>query len=183
MRYCLKVYLKTKKMTDISQTQAGCKAKSCRNPLYIPRLLTQKSRCVCRNRRYFRRFRYPQANCSGKSIPARATDLFYLRCRGRRTDIILYSLFFIIYLYSLLFNTWEKLCAITGRPAPGRLPYFSPHPATTTTLQSIPLPCTSSITASTATAASTHTMMGHFFHARPPATAAPTTPAPGWHPR
>ena len=33
-----KVYLKTKKMTDISQTQAGF--------------------CVCRNRRYFRRFRY-----------------------------------------------------------------------------------------------------------------------------
>jgi hypothetical protein len=51
------VYLKTKKMTDISQTQAGCKAKSRRNPLYIPRLFNAKSRCVCRNRRYFRRFR------------------------------------------------------------------------------------------------------------------------------
>ena len=53
-----KVYLKTKKMTDISQTQAEFKAKSRRNPLYIPRLFNAKSRCVCRNRRYFRRFRY-----------------------------------------------------------------------------------------------------------------------------
>ena len=33
----IKVYLKTKKMTDISQTQAGCKAKSRRNPLWISR--------------------------------------------------------------------------------------------------------------------------------------------------
>ena len=54
----IKVYLKTKKMTDISQTQAGCKAKSRRNPLWIPRLFNAKSGCVCRNRRYFRRFRY-----------------------------------------------------------------------------------------------------------------------------
>ena len=45
-------------MTDISQTQAGCKAKSRRNPLWIPRLFNAKSRCVCRNRRYFRLFRY-----------------------------------------------------------------------------------------------------------------------------
>ena len=52
------MYLKTKKMTDISQTQAGCKAKSRRNPLWIPRLFNAKSRCVCRNRRYFRLFRY-----------------------------------------------------------------------------------------------------------------------------
>ena len=48
------MYLKTKKMTDISQTQAGFKAKSRRNPLWIPRLFNAKSRCVCRNRRYFR---------------------------------------------------------------------------------------------------------------------------------
>ena len=34
----LNVYLKTKKMTDISQTQAGFKAKSRGNPLWIPRL-------------------------------------------------------------------------------------------------------------------------------------------------
>ena len=34
----LNVYLKTKKMTDTSQTQAGCKAKSRGNPLWIPRL-------------------------------------------------------------------------------------------------------------------------------------------------
>ena len=54
----IKVYLKTKKMTDISQKQAGCKAKSRRNPLWIPRLFNAKSRCVCRNRRYFRLFRY-----------------------------------------------------------------------------------------------------------------------------
>ena len=45
-----KVYLKTKKMTDISQTQAGFKAKSRRNPLWIPRLFNAKSGCVCRNR-------------------------------------------------------------------------------------------------------------------------------------
>ena len=45
-------------MTDTSQTQAGCKAKSHRNPLWIPRLFNVKSGCVCRNRRYFRRFRY-----------------------------------------------------------------------------------------------------------------------------
>ena len=28
------------------------------NPLWIPRLVPAKSGCVCRNRRYFRRFRY-----------------------------------------------------------------------------------------------------------------------------
>ena len=55
MRYC------PKKMTDISQTQAGCKAKSRRNPLWIPRLFNVKSGCVCRNRRYFRLFRYTLA--------------------------------------------------------------------------------------------------------------------------
>ena len=54
-----KVYLKTKKMTDISQTQADFKAKSRRNPLWIPRLFNAKFRCVCRNRRYFWLFRYP----------------------------------------------------------------------------------------------------------------------------
>ena len=56
--FALKVYLKTKRTTDISQTQAECKAKSHRNPLRIPRLFNAKSRCACRNRRYFRRFRY-----------------------------------------------------------------------------------------------------------------------------
>ena len=54
----LKMYLKTKKMTDISQTQAGFKAKSRRNPLWIPRLFNAKSGCVCRNRLNFRLFRY-----------------------------------------------------------------------------------------------------------------------------
>lgn len=34
----LKVHLKTKEITDISQPQAGCKAKSHRNPFRIPRL-------------------------------------------------------------------------------------------------------------------------------------------------
>lgn len=53
-----KVCLKTKKMTDISQTQAGFKAKSRRNPLWISRLFNAKSGCVCRNRLYFRLFRY-----------------------------------------------------------------------------------------------------------------------------
>ena len=60
MRYCpnfaLKVYLKTKRTTDISQTQAEFKAKSHRNPLRIPRLFNAKSRCVCRNRLNFRIF-------------------------------------------------------------------------------------------------------------------------------
>ena len=37
-------------MTDISQTQAGCKAKSCGNPLRLPRLFNAKSGCVCRNK-------------------------------------------------------------------------------------------------------------------------------------
>ena len=60
-----KVYLKTKKMTDISQTQADFKAKSRRNPLWIPRLFNAKSRCVCRNRRYFRLFRYTL----GQTVP------------------------------------------------------------------------------------------------------------------
>ena len=32
---CVKVYLKTKKMTNISQAQAGFKANSRRNPLWI----------------------------------------------------------------------------------------------------------------------------------------------------
>ena len=50
--------LKTKKMTDISQTQAGFKAESRRNPLWIPRRFNAKSRCVCRNRLNFRLFRY-----------------------------------------------------------------------------------------------------------------------------
>ena len=53
-----KVYLKTKKMTDISQTQAGFKAKSRRNPLWIPRFFNAKSGCVCRNKLNFRLFRY-----------------------------------------------------------------------------------------------------------------------------
>lgn len=56
--FALKVYLKTKRTTDISQTQAEFKAKSHRNPLRIPRLFNAKSRCVCRNRRYFQLFRY-----------------------------------------------------------------------------------------------------------------------------
>ena len=37
------------------------KAKSRRNPLWIPRLFNAKSGCVCRNRRYFRLFRYTLA--------------------------------------------------------------------------------------------------------------------------
>ena len=52
------MYLKTKKMTDISQTQVGFKAESRRNPLWIPRRFNAKSRCVCRNRLNFRLFRY-----------------------------------------------------------------------------------------------------------------------------
>ena len=54
----LKVHLKTKEITDISQPQAGCKAKSHRNPFRIPRLLNTKSGCAYRNRRYFQLFSY-----------------------------------------------------------------------------------------------------------------------------
>ena len=53
-----KVCLKTKKMTNISQAQAGFKANSRRNPLWISRLIHAKARCVCRNRLNFRLFRY-----------------------------------------------------------------------------------------------------------------------------
>ena len=53
-----KVCLKTKKMTNISQTQAGFKANSRRNPLWISRLFNAKSSCACRNRLNFRLFRY-----------------------------------------------------------------------------------------------------------------------------
>ena len=53
-----RVYLKTKKMTNISQAQAGFKAKSRRNPLWISRLFHARSSCVCRNRLNFRLFRY-----------------------------------------------------------------------------------------------------------------------------
>ena len=53
-----KVYLKTKKMTNISQAQAGFKANSRRNPLWISRLFNAKSSCACRNRLNFRLFRY-----------------------------------------------------------------------------------------------------------------------------
>ena len=53
----VKVYLKTKKMTNISQAQAGFKANSRRNPLWISRLIHAKSGCACRNRLNFRLFR------------------------------------------------------------------------------------------------------------------------------
>ena len=58
---CVKVYLKTKKMTNISQAQAGFKANSRRNPLWISRLFNAKSSCACRNRLNFRLFRYTLA--------------------------------------------------------------------------------------------------------------------------
>ena len=67
-----KVYLKTKKMTNISQAQAGFKAKSRRNPLWISRLFNAKSSCVCRNRLNFRLFRYTLACCSN-AAPIRAS--------------------------------------------------------------------------------------------------------------
>ena len=73
------MYLKTKKMTDISQTQAGFKAESRRNPLWIPRRFNAKSRCVCRNRLNFRLFRYTlvlseTSKCS--SVSANAAGFF-----------------------------------------------------------------------------------------------------------
>ena len=86
------MYLKTKKMTDISQTQAGFKAESRRNPLWIPRRFNAKSRCVCRNRLNFRLFRYTlvlseTSKCSSVSVNAagfcaceRSAILVALRC-------------------------------------------------------------------------------------------------------
>ena len=87
-----KVYLKIKKMTDISQTQAGFKAKSRRNPLWIPRRFNAKSRCVCRNRLNFRLFRYTlvlsetsksssvSANAAGFCACERSAIFVALRC-------------------------------------------------------------------------------------------------------
>ncbi len=40
-----KVYLKVKEMTDIPQTQAGFKAKSRWNPLWIPKAIPHNSKC------------------------------------------------------------------------------------------------------------------------------------------
>ena len=86
------MYLKTKKMTDISQTQAGFKAESRRNPLWIPRRFNAKSRCVCRNRLNFRRFRYTlvlsetsksssaSANAAGFCACERSAIFVALRC-------------------------------------------------------------------------------------------------------
>jgi len=100
------VYLKTKKMTDISQTQAGCKAKSRRNPLYIPRLFNAKSRCVCGNRRYFRRFRYtPGQLLRQKAFRPEQRTCFICAVAGGAPTLffILYYLLFIFILYYLLF--------------------------------------------------------------------------------
>ena len=84
--------LKTKKMTDISQTQAGFKAESRRNPLWIPRRFNAKSRCVCRNRLNFRLFRYTlvlsetsksssvSANAAGFCACERSAIFVALRC-------------------------------------------------------------------------------------------------------
>ena len=84
--------LKTKKMTDISQTQAGFKAESRRNPLWIPRRFNAKSRCVCRNRLNFRLFRYTlvlsetsksssvSANAAGFCACERSAIFTALRC-------------------------------------------------------------------------------------------------------
>jgi len=40
-----KVYLKAKEMMDIPQTQAGFKAKSRWNPLWIPKAIPHNSKC------------------------------------------------------------------------------------------------------------------------------------------
>ena len=66
---CVKVYLKTKKMTNISQAQAGFKANSRRNPLWISRLFNAKSSCACRNRLNFRLFRYTLGCRPAKYFP------------------------------------------------------------------------------------------------------------------
>ena len=64
-----KVYLKTKKMTNISQAQAGFKANSRRNPLWISRLFNAKASCACRNRLNFRLFRYTLGCRPAKCFP------------------------------------------------------------------------------------------------------------------
>ena len=71
-------------MTDISQTQAGFKAKNRRNPLWIPRLFNTKSGYACRNRRYFRLFQIPLRDI-WKKLNARlsrhtlSTELIFIR--------------------------------------------------------------------------------------------------------
>ena len=75
------MYLKTKKMTDISQTQAGFKAESRRNPLWIPRHFNAKSRCVCRNRLNFRLFRYTLVlSETSKSLSASVNAAGFFAC-------------------------------------------------------------------------------------------------------
>ena len=60
-------------MTSISQAQAGFKANSRRNPLWISRLFNAKASCACRNRLNFRLFRYTLACCSN-AAPIRASS-------------------------------------------------------------------------------------------------------------
>ena len=127
-----KLYLKTKKMTDISQTQAGCKAKSRRNPLYIPRLFNAKSRCVCRNRRYFRRFRYPPGQLLRQKAfrPEQRTCFICAAAGGAPTlFFILYylSLFIIIYyLGKIVCNNWSPCTGPTALFSP-LIPRPQPH--------------------------------------------------------
>ena len=69
-----KVYLKTKKMTNISQAQAGFKANSRRNPLWISRLFNAKDSCACRNRLNFRLFRYTPVRVAAMQHHIRASS-------------------------------------------------------------------------------------------------------------
>ena len=77
-----KVYLKTKKMTNISQAQAGFKANSRRNPLWISRLFNAKSSCACRNRLNFRLFRYTLDKNTVVSLLYRFPAKMQLPCRN-----------------------------------------------------------------------------------------------------
>ena len=82
---CVKVYLETKKMTNISQAQAGFKANSRRNPLWISRLFNAKSSCVCRNRLNFRLFRYTLDKNTVVSLLYRFPAKMQLPCRNGRS--------------------------------------------------------------------------------------------------
>ena len=85
-----KVHLKTKKMTNISQAQAGFKANSRRNPLWISRLFNAKSSCACRNRLNFRLFRYTLDKNTVVSLLYRFPAKMQLPCRNGRSIVAVF---------------------------------------------------------------------------------------------
>jgi len=63
---------------------------------------------------------FNQANHSGKSILARAVRLFYSRRRGRRTNMILYSLLLILY-YSIPLHRRTGMWKLPDKKVAGKL--------------------------------------------------------------